>query len=140
MQTDQGPREGLQVTVAREGRKPLGARWGGISRARNAQATLTDAPLPVCGPRPELARRLLADTCALCTSQEDVQVHHIRALQDLRRKGRVEPPCWVHMMAARPRTTLGVCRTCHTAMHKGEATRRAAAAGKARESRVLQKA
>ncbi len=140
MQTDQGPREGLQVTMEREGRNPLVARWGGISLARNATATRNDAPLHVCGPRTALARRLLADTCDLCTSQAEVQVHHIRALQDLRRTGRVEPPCWVHMLAARQRTTRVVCRTCHTAIHAGEVTRRAATAGKTLESRVLQKA
>jgi hypothetical protein len=54
LQTDQGPCVGLQVTVEREnGKKPLVARWGGISLSRNMQANLNDSPLRICGPRTE---------------------------------------------------------------------------------------
>jgi len=40
IQTANGPRKGLEVTVAREGKRPLIARWGGISLARNMKAIL----------------------------------------------------------------------------------------------------
>jgi group II intron reverse transcriptase/maturase len=121
LQTDQGPRVGLQVTVERkEGRKPLIARWGGISLSRNRQATLDDSPLRICGPRTELEKRRLADTCELCGSEEAVEVHHIRALKDLHRKGQTERPFWIQVMAARQRKTLVTCRHCHMAIHRGE--------------------
>jgi len=141
LQTDHGPRVGLQVTVAREtGKKPLLARWGGISLSRHRQATLNDSPLRVWGPRTELERRLLADTCELCGSEETVEVHHLRALKDLRRKGQAERPFWIQVMAARQRKTLVTCRPCHLAIHQGEPIQKRTATEKTLESRVLRKA
>ncbi len=62
----------LQVSVERaEGKKPLVARWGGISLARDIKAVLNDAPLKICGPRTELERRLLANQCELCGSHPE---------------------------------------------------------------------
>ncbi|WP_235019041.1 hypothetical protein [Tolypothrix sp. NIES-4075] len=70
---------GLQVTIERgEGQKPLIANWGGISLKRNMKAVLNDSPLQIIGSRTELERRLLANTCELFGSQENVQVHHVR--------------------------------------------------------------
>jgi hypothetical protein len=46
LQTDAGPRVGLQVRVARgEGKQPLIANWGGITLQRRTAAVLNDAPL-----------------------------------------------------------------------------------------------
>jgi hypothetical protein len=141
IQTDQGPRVGLQVIVERpDGRKPLVARWGGISLSRDMKASLNDSPLRVCGPRTELEWRLLANACELCGSEDDIEVHHIRALKDLRRKGRIEPPFWKQVMAARQRKTLVTCRRCHKAIHRGEPIQKTAKAGTTLESRVLRKA
>jgi len=123
IQTDRGPRKVLQVTVEREGKKPLVARWGGIPLTRRLDAVLDDQPKQIWNVRTELEQRLLADTCELCGSRENVEVHHIRALRDLERKGRAEPPEWVKLMAARHRKTLIVCRNCHTGIHIGHPTR-----------------
>ncbi len=82
---------GKQVRVERpEGQKPLVANWGGISLKRNMKAVLNDSPLRITGPRTELERRLMANTCELCGSQENVQVHHVRALKDLHKKAENE--------------------------------------------------
>lgn len=125
LQTRNGPYIGLQVTVERgEGEKPLIANWGGISLKRNMKAVLNDSPLQIVGPRTELERRLLANTCELCGSQENVQVHHVRALKDLQKEGRNSPPYWVQIMAARQRKTLIVCQQCHMDIHAGRATQR----------------
>jgi group II intron reverse transcriptase/maturase len=125
LQTDQGPCVGLQVTVERDGgRRPLVARWGGITLARDTKGVLDDRPLRICGPRTELERRLLANACELCGSQENIEVHHVRALKDLRRKGRVARPYWVEIMAARQRKTLVTCRSCHADIHAGRVVRR----------------
>ena len=115
-----GPRKVLQVTIEREaGKKPLVARWGGISLARRPKATLNDA-LPITwGERSELEKRLLASACELCGSADAVQVHHIRALKDLRVPGQHEPPRWKQIMAARRRKTLIVCQYCHADIHGG---------------------
>ncbi len=101
--------------------KPLIARWGGISLARRNKAILDDSIAPVWAGRSELEKRLLADTCELCGSREHVEVHHIRALKDLQRKGQDERPRWVQIMAARRRKTLVACRKCHQDIHAGRA-------------------
>ncbi len=101
--TDQGPRVGLQVRVEREeGKQPLVATWGGITLARQMKAVLNDQPPRFWGGRTELEKRLLADTCELCGSQEDIQVHHVRALKDLRQKGRVECSTPIRITGAWP--------------------------------------
>jgi hypothetical protein len=141
LQTDAGPRVGLQITVERDGgRKPLIARWGGISLARNRQATLDDALVRICGPRSELEARLLAETCELCGSQDTVEVHHLRALKDLHRQGQAERPFWIQVMAARQRKTLVTCHHCHQAIHRGTPIQKPTATEATLESRVLRKA
>ena len=122
LQTEQGPRKGLQVKIERsEGRKPLVAQWGGISLARRTMAVeLNDSPPSIWNSqRSELIQRLLADTCELCESHDNIEVHHIRHLKDLKRKGNREQPEWVKNMAARRRKTLIVCRRCHEDIHAG---------------------
>jgi len=112
--------KGLQITVLREGKKPLIAKWGGISLKRKLQAILNDQP-PLFWPnRSELEKRLLADTCELCGSKDRVEVHHIRALKDLEQKGRREKPLWAKVMSARKRKTLVVCWSCHRSIHAGQ--------------------
>jgi group II intron reverse transcriptase/maturase len=120
VQTDRGMTPVLQVSVVRGTDKPpLVARWGGISLARRPKAILTDLPPFLWGQRTELEQRLLANTCELCGSQEWVEVHHIRALKDLKQEGRKEKPAWVLVMAARRRKALIVCRPCHDDIHAG---------------------
>lgn len=118
----------LEVRVERgEGKPTLIARFGGITLVRNAWATLDDQPphpmIVSGGNRTELITRLLADECELCGSRTQIQVHHIRKLADLKRKGQKERPQWVERMAARRRKTLVVCHECHTAIHAGMPTR-----------------
>src|SRR5207237_2643767 len=111
--------KGLQVTVLREGKKPLIAKWGGIPLKRRFQAILNDQPPIIWGGRSELEQRLQADTCELCSSTDRVEVHHIRALKDLDQKGRREKPLWAKVMSARRRKTLVVCWSCHRSIHAG---------------------
>lgn len=117
------PYKALQVRVEREGKRPLVATWGGISLARKTNAALNDNPYQVPRGRTELVKRLLADECELCGSTEQVQVHHIRKLADLKKHGRTLP-MWAQTMVARQRKTLVVCHECHQAIHAGKPTRR----------------
>lgn len=121
IETDAGDCKVLQVEVNRgEEKRPLVARWGGITLARDMKAVLNEYPPITWGSRTEIEKRLLADRCELCGSREDIEVHHIRALKDLQRKGRAEKPTWVKVMAARRRKTLVVCHRCHTNIHAGK--------------------
>ena len=121
--TERGPRVALQVTVAREGKPRVVATWGRTDFVRRSDAALDDAPAPVWNGRTEIVERLLADTCEQCGSREDVQVHHVRALKDLRRPGQRKKSRWVQMMATRQRKTLVVCQACHAAIHAGRPPR-----------------
>lgn len=113
----------LQVVVERSGKKPLIATWGGLSLVHKRKAVIEDKPYKVYGGRTELVKRLLADKCELCGSTENIEVHHIRKLVDLKKKGQSEAPKWVQIMSARKRKTLVVCRECHVAIHNGSITK-----------------
>ncbi len=120
IETPYGPYKGLRVMVQRDGgRPPLVTHWGGVPLRRRKDAVLSDQPQRIWNTKTELLERLLADTCELCGSQEAVEVHHVRALKDLRRKGQAEMPEWAKWMAARHRKTLVVCRRCHMEIQHG---------------------
>jgi len=122
VQTEHGPRSCLQVAVERgHGKPPLVAQFGGIHLRRNRSAILVDrSPTRHRTERTELLQRLLADTCELCGSTSQVEVHHVRHLKDLNRNGRQPRPRWMEVMAARRRKTLVTCRACHDQIHAGK--------------------
>jgi hypothetical protein len=124
-ETPYGPMTCLEVKLDRGAeKKPLIARFGGIPLRRQEMAILPDHSSSfVVIPHNEVVKRLLRDTCEICGSKENISVHHIRALKDLKQKGRREKPMWVQVMAAMRRKTLVVCAECHWAIHTGTPTR-----------------
>jgi group II intron reverse transcriptase/maturase len=121
VQTEHGPQKCLKAILPREGRKPLVTCFGGIPLRRKKDAILKDQPTYRLAPaRSEIAQRLLAQECEACGATEKLEVHHVRKLADLNRKGRTEKPLWVKVMAARQRKTLILCQTCHLALHAGK--------------------
>ncbi len=123
---DHGTFTGLEVRIVRDGKPPLVAQWGGVSLRRPKhleQVILDDQPRPIFWQRTELVTRLLAETCELCGSKEQIEVHHIRALKDVQRKGKTAVPTWMKEMVGRQRKTLVVCHACHAAIHAGRPTR-----------------
>jgi group II intron reverse transcriptase/maturase len=120
--------KGLQVTIPREGKKPLVATWGGIPLTWDANAPIEDQlQQPQWGRRSELEKRLLAQMCEQCGATrmtEKIEVHHIRALNDLEKYTGREKPQWVQIMAARRRKTLVLCHTCHMDIQYGRPHRR----------------
>ena len=109
----------LQVVVPREDKPPLVTTWGGISLSYKKKAVIEDAPYQVYGGRTELIKRLLANKCELCGSEENIEVHHIRKLADLNKHNGKLFPKWKEIMSARRRKTLVTCRDCHHAIHNG---------------------
>ncbi len=98
--------------------------WGGIPLTREKtwkSAINDDMPKPLWSSGGELIQRLRANQCELCGSTQQVEIHHIRKLSDLKRRwqGRKAQPSWVRVMVARRRKTLIVCRQCHLAIHHG---------------------
>ncbi|GHO88600.1 hypothetical protein KSZ_66060 [Dictyobacter formicarum] len=119
--------KGLQVTVSREGKKPLVATWGGIPLTWDVTAPIEDEMKQYAWKRSELERRLLAQTCEQCGATRmtaKIEVHHIRALKDLNKYAGREKPQWVQIMAARQRKTLVLCHTCHMDIQHGRPHRR----------------
>ena len=121
--TPHGPRRCFEVSIEREGRTPLVARFGGIPLRRKKNAVLTDrTPPPVTVRRKELVTRLQAGQCELCKQTGMVvDAHHVRKLADLERPGQPQP-VWDQLMARRRRKTLVVCASCHKAIHNGQPT------------------
>lgn len=70
----------------------------------------------------QLIVRLNAERCELCGSQENIEVHHIRKLKDIKQKYKKrgkQIPNWVLMMSKMNRKTLIVCEKCHNKIHSG---------------------
>jgi group II intron reverse transcriptase/maturase len=119
--------KGLQVTILREGKKPLVATWGGIPLTWDVTAPIEDEIERYHWKRSELEQRLLAQVCEQCGATRmtaKIEVHHIRALKDLSKYTGREKPLWVQIMAARRRKTLVLCHTCHMDIQYGRPHRR----------------
>lgn len=116
--TPHGPRTCLQATVARAGRKPLTATFGGIPLKRQTKAVLTDRKPPpdIVIRRKELIARLQAGRCEMCQHTGEVQVHHVGKLAHLGKPGTPRSP-WADLMAKKRRKTLVVCAACHDTIH-----------------------
>jgi hypothetical protein len=118
--------KGLQVTVPREGKKPLVATWGGIPLIWDINVSIDDQIKQYQWQRSELEKRLLAQTCEQCgatRATDQIEVHHIRALKDLEKYTGREKPQWVQIMASRKRKTLVLCHSCHIDIQYGRAHR-----------------
>ncbi len=113
----------LAVEVPTEQRTRL-IYWGAIplNLVKVGYDTLRDEkPFDLSLDRTDLVQRLQANTCELCGSHENIQVHHVRKLANLKQRwaGRKEKPEWVVRMIAIRRKTLVVCHKCHVDIHAG---------------------
>jgi hypothetical protein len=119
--TSEDGRKIVGVTVERNGKKPLIATFGSKPLTRKKHISINDEQQVTYTTRNELITRLLADTCEICGSTEEVEAHHIRKLADLKKKwqGKPEKPKWVQKMIAIRRKTLFTCRKCHLKIHQG---------------------
>jgi group II intron reverse transcriptase/maturase len=121
VETKYGPLKTIRATKPRPGKKPLMAEFGGLPLRRQERPLVTSDPLIYTewNRGTELVKRLEADRCELCGSEDRIQVHHIRKLSDLNRDGRRAKEPWEAVMAARKRKTLVVCQSCHEKIDHG---------------------
>ena len=111
----------LRAVLPRPGKTPLVAQFGGLEvRWRKEIANCDPSTTVNWNPRSELVKRLLAGVCELCGRTDQCEVHHIRKLSDLDKPGRRPKTEWEHIMIARRRKTLVLCRTCHRAVDHGK--------------------
>jgi group II intron reverse transcriptase/maturase len=68
----------------------------------------------ITGGRNSLTDRLMAKTCEYCGANDEIEMHHVRKLKDL--KGKTN---WEKQMIGRRRKTLAVCISCHEKLHAG---------------------
>jgi len=120
IKTQDGEYKVILVKVKRElPKKPLITYFGGISLKWNKWVSVNDSlKETVWNQRNELVRRLLAQECELCGSQENIEVHHIKKLASLKQESRAMPD-WKRWMLSKQRKTLVVCQACHNDIHYG---------------------
>jgi len=116
-QSPHGPRKCLKLTIERAGQRPLVAIFGGLSLRRKQTAIKDQVLMPYIRRRSEIVERLLNNTCEVCGSKEHIQMHHVRHLADLNKKGRREKPPWMKIMIARKRKSIPLCKRCHDDVH-----------------------
>jgi hypothetical protein len=116
-QTPNGPRKSLKLTIQREGKRPLVATFGGLSLTRKDAAIKDQAIMLYQRVRSEIVERLLNDTREVCGAKEQVEMHHVRKLADLNKKGKREMPLWMKIMIARKRKSIPLCKRCHDDIH-----------------------
>jgi hypothetical protein len=117
-ETPSGPRTCLKLTIPREGKSPLTAIFGGLTLKRRKSPAIKDQVLtPYIRTRSEIVEKLLYDMCEICGAKEKVQMHHVRKLRDLKKKGKREMPPWRKVMIARKRKSIPLCKTCHDDIH-----------------------
>lgn len=118
--TKDGTYRVLLVIVERDHKKPLITYFGGVSLRWNKWVKIDDNQISkIWNGRSEVVQRLLAQECALCGATDNIEVHHIRKLADIKQKGCKERPEWMLKMSARKRKTLVVCRQCHEKIQYG---------------------
>lgn len=89
----------------------------GFKRKEMPDVNLNDRlpnTIAITGGRNGLITRLQARVCELCGSTDELEMHHVRKLKDL--KGKSD---WEVKMIARKRKTLAVCIKCHHKVHAG---------------------
>lgn len=89
----------------------------GFKRKEMPDVNLNDRlpnTIAITGGRNGLITRLQARVCELCGSTDELEMHHVRKLKDL--KGKSD---WEVKMIARQRKTLALCIKCHHKIHAG---------------------
>lgn len=77
--------------------------------AGNTTCDTIPQTISITGGRNSLIERLKLQVCELCGATENLEMHHVRKLKDL--KGKSD---WEKRMIARRRKTLAVCSKCHS--------------------------
>lgn len=112
-----GQRRCFEAQLARTGRPPLVARFGGFPLRRQKNAVLNDRFPNPRRPGRQLIARLLTGACEVCGDTDGITVHHVRRLTDLKAPEHADAPRWAKLMSAKRRKTLIVCDRCHRCIH-----------------------
>jgi group II intron reverse transcriptase/maturase len=125
LKSEEGQYKCFEVVVPREGKRSLVTRFGGFPiRHQKRVVAINDEAYEhttFFREHNELVKRLLANQCEVCGSNENCEVHHVNRMSTLRyRDGRPKDNPWTRRMVELRRKTLVACRHCHTQIHAGE--------------------
>lgn len=96
----------LKVLVERDEKPPLITYFGGVCLRWNKWVEIDDNQAKhIWKYDCEVVQRLLAQECEICGATDNIEVHHIRKLADIKQKGCKERPEWMIKMSARKRKT-----------------------------------
>jgi group II intron reverse transcriptase/maturase len=115
----------FRKVIIRPDKEPLVATFGGMSLRKNPDGMGQDgfdcnvAWNKPASTRSEAVMHLLFGNCALCGSEDAIEMHHIRRLSDIDRPGRRPKQRWEKILAARRRKMIPVCKACHGGIHAG---------------------
>ena len=97
---DRYSRKVILVKRDRKPQKPLTAYFGAVSLKWNKWVSPSEQlTTPIWSQRSELVERLKAQKCELCGAQNQIEVHHVRKLADIEKKGEAKPE-WKKRMQA----------------------------------------
>lgn len=120
IKTDEGDRKVILVKYERKSKPQLVTYFVGVSLKWNRWVSIGEQQAHrIWSNRSELVERLKAEECELCGSQDRIEVHHIKKLTTLKRKGSAKLN-WQKRMMARNRKSLIVCQKCHNNIHHGK--------------------
>ena len=107
--------KGIKVESKGDNKKTMTAWFGAFScKWEKFPKQMTDEKVFFGIERSDLLKRLTNNTCQLCGKLGDIEVHHIRAMKDLKNKQK-----WEITMSAMNRKTIVVCKQCHLDIHNG---------------------
>ena len=107
----------IEVTYNKNG-KSVSTYFGGISLERVSTKSVNRIDDQVCTMhigRTSIADRLISNTCEICGSDDNVQIHHIKHLKDIKRSKEL----WAIKMIANKRKTIALCQKHHQEVHNG---------------------
>src|SRR5215470_13615104 len=91
--------------------------WRIVTKRRKHPIMEDRVIFPYVQLRSEIVERLLNDTCEVCGEKKNVQMHHVRHVRDLNKKGKREMPLWMKVMIMRKRKSIPLCKGCHDDVH-----------------------
>lgn len=113
----------IEIVKVRKGKKPIIARFGAVSLARNPKPEYIENQKQRTSWNPRtsgILKRMEAEECEMCGLNGRVESHHVKKLKDLQKQGRKERPVWQKRMIALQRKTMWCCQECHQAIHDGK--------------------
>ena len=107
-----------EVIYSKDNTKMYQAYFGALPLKKKpfTDNKINDSIIDIINNRSTLAQRLLNNKCELCGSEENIQMHHINKLKNIKKS----KANWAKKMIAMNRKTIALCENCHNLIHNGK--------------------